>query len=60
MNTSGTHQVVQLDCRHSLVDTRDDLLCNGGSINVLRVKAVAQSHYTGCDLVELHAFLASI
>lgn len=55
-----TYQIVQLDGAHTLVDTRDNLLCDGSSIDVLGVEAVTQPRDTGSDLVELNAFFASI
>lgn len=56
----GSYQVVQLNGVHTLVDTRDDFLGDSSSIDVLGVEAVTQSRNTGSDLIELHAFLASI
>jgi hypothetical protein len=56
----GSYQIVKLNGVHTLVDTRDDFLGDGSSIDVLRVEAVTQSRNTGSDLIELHAFLASI
>jgi hypothetical protein len=35
-------------------------LRDGGSIDVLRVKAITKPRHTGRDLVELHAFFASV
>lgn len=55
-----THQVIQLNGVDTLVYTRDDLLRDGGSIDVLRVKAITKPRHTGRDLVELHAFFASV
>lgn len=54
------YQVIELNGVDTLVDTRDDFLGNGGSIDVLRVQAVTQPRHTGSDLVELHAFFASV
>ena len=54
------YQVIQLDSVDTLVDTGDDFLCDGGSIDVLRVEAITKPRDTGSDLVELHAFFASI
>jgi hypothetical protein len=55
-----TYQVVQLDGVDTLVDTRDDLLRDSSSINVIRVEAITKPRHTGSDLVELHAFFASV
>jgi len=55
-----TYQVVQLNGANTLVDTRDDLLCDSSSINMLRIKAVAKSRDTRSDLIELYAFFASV
>jgi hypothetical protein len=56
----GTYQVVQLDRRYTMVDTGDDLHCDGGRVDMVWVEAVTQPRHAGCDLVELHAFLTSI
>ena len=56
----SSYQVIQLDGAHTLIDTRDDLLGDSSSIDMLRVEAVTQSRDTGSDLVELDAFFASI
>ena len=55
-----TYQVVQLNCGDTLVHARDDLHCDGSGIDMIRVKSVTQPRYSCGDLVELHAFLASI
>lgn len=55
-----TYQVVQLNGANTLVDTRDDLLCDSSSIDMLRVKAVTKSRDTRSDLIELYAFFASV
>lgn len=55
-----TYQVIQLNGANTLVNTRDDLLGDGCSINVLGVKAITEPRDTCGNLVELHAFLASI
>jgi hypothetical protein len=49
-----------LDCGHTAIDTRDDLLGDGDGINVVHVQTVTQSGNTGSDLVELNSLLASI
>lgn len=54
------YQVIQLDGVDTLVDTRDDLLGDSSSIDMFRVEAVTQPRHTGSDLVELHAFFASV
>jgi hypothetical protein len=54
------YQVVEFDCRYTVVDTRDDLLRNGSCINVLWIKAIAKAGNASCDLVELDAFFATI
>jgi hypothetical protein len=38
-----TYQVIQLDGADTLVDTRDDLLGDSSSINVLGVEAITKS-----------------
>jgi hypothetical protein len=55
-----TYQVVQLNGVDTLVDTRDDLLRDSSSIDVIRVEAITKPRHTGSDLVELHAFFASV
>ena len=55
-----TDQVVELDGGDTLVDSGDNFLRNCSSINVLCIEAITESRDPGCDLVELHAFLASI
>lgn len=57
---SDAYQVIQLDRVNTLVDTRDDLLGDGSGIDVLRVEAVTKPRHTGSDLIELHAFFASV
>lgn len=54
------YQVIELDGVDTLVDTGDDLLGNGGSIDVLGIEAVTEPRNTRRDLVELDAFFASI
>lgn len=56
----SAYQVVQLDGSDTLVDTRDNLLGDSGSIDMLRVEAVTEPRHTGSDLIELHAFFASV
>lgn len=60
MSAGWSYQVVQLNRVDTLVDTRDNLLGDSGSIDVLRVQAVTKPRHTGSDLVELHAFFASV
>lgn len=55
-----TYQVVQLNCGDTLVHARDDLHCDGSRVNMVRIEPVTQPRHAGCDLVELHAFFASI
>ena len=54
------YQVVKLDGGYALVDTRDDLLRNGSSVNVFRIQAIAQAGYTCSDLVELYPLFAVV
>jgi hypothetical protein len=54
------YQIIQLDGRHALVDTRDDLHGDGGGVDMLRVEAITEPRHTGGDFVELYALLASI
>lgn len=56
----ATNQVVEFDGRDSLIDTRDDFLCDGCRVDMIRIEAIAQSRDSGSDLVELNAFFASI
>lgn len=55
-----TYQVVELNGRYAVVDTRDDLHGDGGGVDMVGVEPVTQSRHSCRDLVELHAFLASI
>ena len=55
-----TDQVVEFNGRYALIDARYDLLGDGSCINVLWIKAIAQSRDTSSDLVELNAFFASV
>jgi hypothetical protein len=54
------YQVVELDGGDALVHTRDDLLCDSGGIDMVRVKTVTQSRNSSCDFVELDTLFASI
>lgn len=54
------YQIVKLDSGHTLIDTRDDLLCDCSCVDMFRIKSVTQPRHAGCDLVELHSLLASI
>jgi hypothetical protein len=56
----GTYQVVKLNGRHAVVDARDDLHGNGGGVDMIWIEPITQPRHACCDLVELHAFLASI
>jgi hypothetical protein len=55
-----TYQVIELNGGHPVVDTGDDLHCDSSRVDMVRVEPVTQPRHAGCDLVELHAFLASI
>jgi hypothetical protein len=55
-----TNQIVELDRCYTVVDSGDDLHGDGGWIDMVWVESVTQPRHSGCDLVELHAFLASI
>ena len=48
------YQIVKLDGRYALVDTRDDLLRDGSSVNVFGIQAIAQAGNTSSDLIELY------
>jgi hypothetical protein len=54
------YEIIQLDCSNALVHAVDDLHGDGGSVDVLRVQAIAEPRHSSGDLVELHAFLAAI
>lgn len=56
----ATDQVVKLNRRDALIDTRDDLLCNCCGINMLGIETITQTRDSSCDLVELNALLAPI
>jgi hypothetical protein len=43
-----------------LIDTRNHLLGDSCCVHMIRIEAVTQPRNTGCDLVELNAFFASI
>ena len=55
-----SYQVVELDRGNTLVDTRDDFLCDSCGVDMFRIESVTQPRDAGCDLVELNAFFASI
>jgi hypothetical protein len=38
----GAYQVVQLNCRDTLVDARDDFLSDSGSVDMLRIKPITE------------------
>ena len=54
------YQIVQLHGCDTFVNSRDDLLGDGGGIDMIWVQAIAQSGHTCCDLVELYSFLAVV
>ena len=54
------YQIVKLDGGYTLVDTRDDLLRDGSSVNVFRIQAIAQAGDTCSDLVELYPLFAVV
>lgn len=54
------YQIIQLDGVDALVDTGNDLHGDGGSIDMVGVKAVTQSRHASCDFVELNTLLASV
>ena len=54
------YQIVKLDGGYTLVDTRDDLLRDGSSVNVFRIQAIAQAGNTCSDLVELYPLFAVV
>jgi hypothetical protein len=54
------YQVIKFDGGHSLIDTRDDFLCDSSGINVLCVQAITEPRNTSGDLVELNALLAAV
>jgi len=56
----ATYEVVQLNSGDTLVNTRDDLLCDCCGVDMLGIQSVTQSGDTSCDLVELNTFLASV
>lgn len=56
----NTNQIVKFNGGYTLVYARDDLLGDSSCINVLGVEAITESRDTGSDLVELHAFFASV
>ena len=57
---SSTYQVVELNGANTLVDTRDDFLCDSSSIDMLRIKTITQSRHTSRDLIELYTLFASV
>ena len=56
----STYQVVEFDGGDTLVDTRDDLLGDSSSVDMLRVESITEPRHTSGNLVELHAFFASV
>lgn len=59
-HSNDAHQVIQLNRRDSFVDTRYDLLGNGGGIDMIWVQAIAQTGNACCDLVELNSLFAIV
>jgi hypothetical protein len=55
-----SYQIIQLGRCHATIDTGDDLLGDGDRVDMVHVKAIAQTRDTRCDLVELDALLAPI
>ena len=55
-----TYKIVKLNGSDALVDSRDDLLSDGSGINMLSIKAIAETRDTSSDLVKLNTLLASI
>lgn len=55
-----SYQIVKLYCGNSLVDTRDNLLCDRSCVNMVCIEAITQSRDTSCDFVELNALLAAV
>ena len=53
-------QLIQLRCRHALVDAHADLLSDQHWVAELGVKAIAELLQASGDLVEVHGFLAPI
>lgn len=60
MQAARTYKIVEFDCGHSLVDTRDDFLCDSSGVDMFRIQSITQSRHSCSDLVELDAFFASI
>ena len=54
------YKVVQLNGGDALVNTRDDLLRNSSSVDMVGVQAITQARNASCDLVELYALLAIV
>ncbi len=57
---ASTYQIIKLDCRHTTVYARDDLLGYGDRIDMVYIQAVTQPRDAGRDLVELDALHAPI
>jgi hypothetical protein len=57
---TDTYKIIKLYRCNTLVDTRDDFLCDGSCVNMFGVEAITQTRNSSCDLVELNALLASI
>ena len=55
-----TYEIVELNGSHTLVDPRDDFLGNGSGVDVLWVKAIAETRNSSCNLVELDTFFSTI
>lgn len=54
------YQVIQLNRCYTLVDTRDNLLCNRCGINMLGIESITQSGNTSCDFVKLDTLLTAV
>ena len=57
---SRAHQIVQLNRGDALIDTRDDLLGDGSSVNEFRVHTIAETGNTRSDLVKLYPLFAVV
>ena len=54
------YQVVQLYGGDALIDTRDNLLRDGSSVDMFGIQAIAQTGNACSDLVELHSLFAVV
>lgn len=55
-----TYQIVELNCGDALVNAVNHLHGDGCRVDMFWIKAITEPGDTGCDLVELDAFLAAI